>query len=313
MNLVSELKKQLSKEFEMKDFGAARKILGVEISRDRSKGILTLSQKGYIQKVLEKFHMKEAKIVSTPTASHFKLSSAQSPKTGEEMKSMESTPYASAVGSLMYAMVSTRPDLAYAVSLVSRFMHNAGKEHWNAVKWILRYLKGTSNYALVFDKNKANCTEIRGFVDSDFAGDLDKRKSIFGYIFTVCGAPISWAATLQSTIALSSTEAEYISTTEGIKEASWLHGLAAELGLKQEKLSVFCDNQSRIYLAKNGGYHGKTKHIEVKYHFIRHVIEEGSITLQKIHTSQNPADMLTKTLQATRFNYCQNLAGIYPT
>jgi hypothetical protein len=131
----------------------------------------------------------------------------------------------------MYVVICTRPDLAHVVSVVSRFMHNPGKEHWNAVKWILRYLKGTSHFGLLFDKNSVKGIGVMGFVDSDFAGDLDKRCSISGYVFSLCCSAMSWRASLQSVTALSTTEAEYVSATEGVKEAIWMQGLISELGV----------------------------------------------------------------------------------
>jgi len=154
--------------------------------------------------------MTNCKSVSTPLAAHFKLSSDLCPTSKEEIDKMFSVPYASAVGSLMYAMVCTRPDLSYAVSVVSRFMHNPGKYHWDAVKWILRYVKGSLGKCLVFDKFKSTSSDVVGFVDSDYGGDLDRRRSISGYIFTLCEGAISWKASLQSITALSTTEADML-------------------------------------------------------------------------------------------------------
>jgi len=159
----------------MKDLGVAKKILGMEITRDRRLGKLTLSQRSYVEKVLKRFNMIGVKPVSVPYASHFRLSTDMSPKTDEEMDKMSSVPYSSAVGSIMYAMVCTRPDISHAVSVVSRYMACPGKEHWQAVKWILRYLKGTADMGLTFDKAKMN-NSVVGYVDSDYAGDLDKRS-----------------------------------------------------------------------------------------------------------------------------------------
>ena len=161
---------------------------------------------------------------------------------------MKTVPYSSAVGSLMYAMVCTRPDLAHAVSVVSRFMANPGKAHWKAVKWILRYLKGASNICLVYD-GKGHGDGLVGYADSDYAGDLVKWRSLTCYIFTLFGCAVSWKSTLQPTVALSTTEAEYMSMTEGIKECIWLHGLVQSLGLKVEKPALFCDSQSALSLA----------------------------------------------------------------
>jgi hypothetical protein len=130
---------------------------------------------------------------------------------------MSHIPYSKTIENLMYAMIYTRPDLAHAVSVVSRFMHNPGKEHWNEIKWILRYLKGTSHFELLFNKNSMKEIGVMGFVDSDFDGDLDKRRSISGYVFSLCSSAVSWRASLQSVTALSTTEAEYVSPTEGVK------------------------------------------------------------------------------------------------
>ncbi|CAH9096877.1 unnamed protein product [Cuscuta epithymum] len=309
MSLVNKLKSQLSNEFEMKDLGAAKKILGMEIHRDRQAGKLYLSQKKYIEKMLNRFNMSNCKSVSTPLGAHFKLSSDSCPKTDADLIYMKNVPYSSAVGSLMYAMVCTRPDLAYAVSVVSRYMHNPGKEHWSAVKWILRYLKGASSLGLVFNRNASVSTDIVGFVDSDYGGDLDRRRSLSSYIFTLCNCAISWKATLQSIATLSTTEAEYIAATEGVKEATWLRGLATELGATQGQTIVFSDSQSVIHLTKNDTYHAKTKHIDVKYHFIRDIVAAGNIVVQNIHTLENLADLLTKPVPIAKFKQCLSLVA----
>ena len=151
---IEDLKRQLSKSFAMKDLGNAKQILGMKISRDRMNGKLWLSQENYIEKVLKRFNMISAKAVSSPLAGHFKLSSSQCPSSDKEKEEMSRVPYASAVGSLMYAMVCTRPDIAHAVGVVSRFLSNPGKEHWAAVKWILRYLRGTSRICLCFGRGE---------------------------------------------------------------------------------------------------------------------------------------------------------------
>ena len=147
-----KLKSLLSKEFDMKDLGATKKILGIEIHRDRGASKLWLSQKGYLKKVLERFSMLDAKPISTPLSTHFKLSSQLCPSSDEELKYMSKVPYANAVRCLMYLMVCTRPDISHAVSVVSRYMVDLGKEHWNAVKWIFRYLTGTHDFGILFDQ-----------------------------------------------------------------------------------------------------------------------------------------------------------------
>jgi hypothetical protein len=307
MKDVAALKSQLSSEFEMKDLGAAKKILGMEITRDRKSGFLFLSQQSYIKKVLHRFNMHDAKSVSTPIASHFKLSSTQCPTTDDDLEYMAGVPYSSAVGSLMYAMVCSRPDLSYAMSLVSRYMANPGKEHWKAVQWIFRYLHGTSNACLKFGRAGEG---LVGYVDSDFAADLDKRRSLTGYVFTIGGCAVSWKATLQPVVAQSTTEAEYMAIAEAVKETVWLKGLFAELCGVDTCINLFCDSQSAIYLTKDQMFHERTKHIDIKYHYVRDVVAQGKLKVCKISTHDNPADMMTKPVPVTKFELCSGLVGI---
>jgi hypothetical protein len=304
---ISKLKAQLSSEFEMKDLGPAKKILGMEIIRDRKAGRLYLSQRDYVDKVLDRFEV-HGDPVSTPLAAHFRLSSALSPQSDAEVDYMSRVPYSSAVGSLMYAMICTRPDLAYAVSAISRYLANPGEGHWRAVQWILRYLKGTRDICLQFGSSRNG---VVGFVDSDFAGDLDKRRSITGYVFSFGGCAISWKASLQATVALSTTEAEYMAITEAVKEAIWLRGLFSEIYGKMQVVTVYCDSQSAIHLTKDAMYHERTKHIDVRYHFIREILAAGDIVVSKIGTKDNPADMLTKPLPATKFVHCLDLVNVF--
>ena len=149
------------------------------------------------------------------------------------------------------------------------------------------------------------------FVDSNYAGDLDERRSIYGYIFTMCTGAISWKASLQSITTLSTTEVEYVVATEGVKEATWLRGLVTELGVPQATIVVFFDGQSAIHLTKNDAYHSKTKHIRVKYHYVKYTVVVREIVVRKVHTSENPANMLTKPLLIAKFEHCLDLVGIH--
>ena len=190
-------------------------------------GCLQLSQESYIEKVLERFNMNKAKLVGCPLSGHFKLSSNQCPTSEKDKEEILKVPYASAVGSLMYAMVCTRPDVAHAVGVVSRFLSNPGKEHWAAVKWILRYLRGTSKVCLCFGDGKPI---LDGFTDSDMAGDIDSRISTSKYLMTFAGRVVAWQSKLQKCVALSTTEVEFIAITEACKEELWLKKFLQELG-----------------------------------------------------------------------------------
>jgi hypothetical protein len=257
--------------------------------------------------------MQDAKTVTTPLGSHFRLSADLSPHTEDEQEYMTSVPYSSAVGSIMYAMVCTRPDISQAVSVVSRYMANPGKGHWQAVKWILRYLKGTMQFGLVYNGNANTGNCVVGYSDSDFAGNLDDRRSQTGYVFTLSRSAISWKATLQPTVALSTTEAEYMAVTEVVKEAMWLQDLVSELGVEQAQTVVYCDSQSAIHLTKNQMFHERTKHIQVKCNFVRDIISKGAIVVKKVHTTDNSADMLTKLVLGDKFKHCLDLIGVRST
>ncbi|PHU02409.1 Retrovirus-related Pol polyprotein from transposon TNT 1-94 [Capsicum chinense] len=226
----------------------------------------------------KRFNMQNAKPVSTPLVTHFKLSATLSPKIDDECDYMSRVPYSSAVGSLMYAMVYSQSDLSYVVSAVSRYMVNPGKEHWKAVQRIFRYLHGSANVYLQFGQNRDG---LIGYVDSGFAGDHDKR-SLAGYVFTIGGCAISWKATLQTTVALSTTEAEYMAITEAFKEAIWLKGLFGELSKDLQITTVFCDSQSVIFLTKDHMFHERTKHIDIRYHFVREIIARGDIIVARL-------------------------------
>ena len=272
MQEIAKMNNMLSGALEMKDIGSAKKILDQKKRKDR---LLILSQQAYLKKVLENFGMRDSKPVPTPLAQHFKLLSDQMPKTEEEEEEayIRKIPYASVLGSIMYAMFCSRPDLSYAVSMLSRFMSNPGKKHWFALKRVLRYVKGTVDKGLVYGGASSGCDEasvIKGFVDSDYAGCLDTRKSLTGFIFTAYWTTISWKAGLQKVMALSTMEAEYMALTEAVKEALWLLGLVFELNdAKQRFIRVFCDNRSALQLTKNQVFHERIKHIDVKLHFIR--------------------------------------------
>ena len=304
---ISALKSKLHANFEMKDMGDASHILGMRIKRDRCKKLIYLSQSEYIDKVLKRFNMERGKALSTPLPPYVKLSKKDCPKSEEEKAEMAKVPYSSAVGSLMYAMIATRPDIAFAVGVTSRYMSNPGKKHWEAVKGVMRYLNGTKDMCICFGRKEA-C--VMGYTDADYAGDLDKRRSTSGYVFEFTGGAVSWRSRLQDCITLSTTEAEYVAASKACKEAIWLGRLVADLGISVEMPILHCDSQSAIQLAKNPVFHAKTKHVDVKYHFIREVLEDKLLQFAKVHTSENPADLLTKGLSSERFAHCRALMGI---
>nr|XP_048331591.1 secreted RxLR effector protein 161-like [Ziziphus jujuba var. spinosa] len=222
---------------------------------------------------------------------------------------MIAVPYTNAVGSVMYVMILTRPDLAHSISVLSRFMANPGRGHWEALKWLLRYLKHTANEGLIYKKDSSE-VELNGYLDSDYAGDRDKRRSMSSYAFTLCGNCISWKSQLQPVVALSTTESEYMAATEAAKEAIWLKGLLTELKVLKHEVTLYSDSQSANHLCKNPVFHERSKHIQVRYHFIQDLTAQKVVRLEKIPTEFNPADMGTKVLTVGKFSTCKNLLRI---
>ncbi|GJU55709.1 retrovirus-related pol polyprotein from transposon TNT 1-94 [Tanacetum coccineum] len=198
-------------------------------------------------------------------------------------------------------------------NIVSRqniYLANPGKNHWEAVKWILKYLRGIANVGLVYGTDRGNHMDVTGFVDSDYAKDPDKGRSITGYTFLVQGCVVSWKATLQHVVALSTTEAEYMALTEAVKEAIWLRGLLEELGVELNTVAVNCDNQGAIHLSRNHVFHERTKHINVRYHFIREVLEAKTVKVLKVGTEHNAADALTKVVPGRKLQHCLELLKV---
>ncbi|XP_059217552.1 uncharacterized protein LOC131994728 [Stomoxys calcitrans] len=212
-------------------------------------------------------------------------------------------PYQEAEGSLTYAAQVCRPHISYAVGVLSRYNNNHGKPHWEAVKRVMRYLKGTVDYKLQFSKD--NNEYLQGFSDADWAGDLDERKSTSGYVFMFQNGSISWNSKKQSTTALSTTEAEYMAVSASAQEALWLGSLFKELG-NSSFIKIKCDNQSAINLTNNSTYHARSKHIDIRHHFVRELVEDKKIAIEYINTNDMVADVLTKPLsRIRRLHYCE--------
>ena len=214
---------------------------------------------------------------------------------------MAKVSYSSAVTSLIYVMLCTRPDIAHAVGVVIKFLENLGKEHQEVVKWILRYLRGITKDCLSI---------LKGYTHADIAGDLYNRKSTTRYLFTFLGA-ISWQSKLQKCVALSTTEEECIAATEAGKQMVWMKRFLPELGLHQKEYLIDCDIQNAIDLGRNTMYHARTKHIDVRYHWIRKKIQDGSMQVMKIPTSENHSNMLTKVVSRDKFELCKEHVGMH--
>jgi transposase InsO family protein len=309
LDSLNYLKAELSKKFEMKDLGEAHYILGIEVCRNRQEKSIRISQSKYIDDILRRFNMTDSLSVSTPLEIGLKLNKGMAPSSEEERKEMENIPYKSAVGSLMYAMLGTRPDICYAVGALSRFSSNPGATHWKAVKRVFKYLKGTKDFAIEY---KADEDDLKGYSDADWAGDIDDRRSTTGYTFIIAAGAVTWSSKKQPTVALSTTEAEYMAITQAAKEAIWIGRLLSELGFSSEGevISIYGDNQGSISLSKNSVYHARTKHIDIQHHFIREKTESGEIKLIHCPTNRMPADILTKALTKEKHDVFSRMLGM---
>ncbi|MCP3666765.1 MAG: hypothetical protein GY696_30425, partial [Gammaproteobacteria bacterium] len=294
-NLLENEKKLMAKRFKLKDLGKAHYILGIQITRDRPNRKMWLTQELFLKNMLEKFGMADCKPMKTPQEEGLKLQA----HTGDPVDRQR---YQAAVGSINYAVTATRPDLAAALTAVNKYMQCPGKEHWAAVNRIFHYIQGTLGHGIMFDGSQNSEPVLSGFADADWGGDLDGRKSTSGYIFFLGGGPVSWCSKRQDTVALSTANAEYVAACQATQEAIWLRNLLAELGFMQKCATVIGhDNQASISMSKNPTNYGTSKHIPIKFHFIREQVQARAIELEYCKTEDMVADILTKGLGRRRF------------
>ncbi|KAB2605263.1 hypothetical protein D8674_004980 [Pyrus ussuriensis x Pyrus communis] len=298
--MFKDFKQSMMIEFDMTDLGKMKYFLGIEVSQ-RSDGIF-IGQRKYAQEVLDRFRMDQCNPVNNPVVPGFKLVK------DEGGVRVDSTFYKQIVGSLMY-LTATRPDMTYVVSLISRYMERPTEMHLQAAKRVLRYVKGTIGFG-VFYKKGGN-EELLGYMDSDYAGDQDDRKSTSGYVFLMSSGAVSWSSKKQPVVTLSTTEAEFIAAASGACQAIWLRRVLRELGYDQSKATVlFCDNVSTIKLSRNPILHGRSKHIDVRFHFLRDLTKEGTVELVQCSTQEQVADILTKPLKFDVFVKLRSLMGV---
>ena len=293
--IVDDFKQAIMKRFAVKDQGELRWVLGVEVIRDRKRRTLEINQRVYVEKTLDRLGMADSKPVSTPAANvPRRMSQEEEPTNNRE--------YQSTIGAMMYAREVSRLDIAFAVQCGGRHMQRTASVHMAAAKRILRFLRGTSSDGIIYGKHGRREPVIVGFCDADYAGDEDTRRSTTAYVFMLGGAAVSWASKLQPTVALSSAEAEYMALSAGVQEAIHLRQLMADLGFPQrEPTTVYEDNQGCIALSENPVMHKRTKHIDVRHHFIRERLESGEVALRYVATQNQLADLLTKALNRDVF------------
>lgn len=295
-SLINKLFKNLSEQFTITSTKNVKHFLGMEISRLQD-GSIFVNQSSYTEKILRKFKMIDANNVSTPI-------DCNNNNVTEEIDCNE--PFREAVGNLMFLQIVTRPDISFSVNVVSRELENPKQSHWQTVKRIFRYLKGTIDVGLLYSKND----NFEVYSDADFAGDLKTRKSTSGVVSMFANAAITWQSKKQQCVALSTTEAEYVSAALATKEIIWLKKLFDECSIVIPKYTLFVDNMSAIKLVKNPEFHQRSKHIDVKYHFIRDSFQKGEIDVQFVKSEDQIADIFTKALPKPRFVYLREHLGL---
>ncbi|GKC77815.1 retrotransposon protein, putative, ty1-copia subclass [Tanacetum coccineum] len=291
--MLQDVKSYLGRCFAMKDLGESAYILGIKINRDRSKRLIGLCQSAYIKKIL-KIYMDNSKRGTIPMQEKLKFSKSQGASTPAEIQRMQNIPYASAVGSIMYAVRCTRPDVAFAQNITSRFQQNPGDAHWTAVKNIL----------------KVSC-----YTDAGYLTDADDMKSQTGYVFVLNGGVVDWKSTKQSIFATSSTDAEYIAAFDASKEAVWIRKFISGLGVVptiEEPINMYCDNTGAIAIAKDHGVTKGARHFRAKVHYLRETIEMGDVRIEKVDTDDNLADPFTKALAFPKHSELTEKIGMIP-
>ena len=290
VSLCEEFSKCMHSEFEMSMMGELNYFLGLQIKQTK-EGIF-INQAKYVKDLLKKFDFEGMKPLSTPMSSSIKIDK------DENGKAVDITKYRGMIGSLLY-LTASRPDIMYSVCLCARYQSNPKESHLNAVKRIFRYLSGNKNLGLWYPKGTH--IELFSYTDADWAGCTIDRKSTSGTCHFLGFALVSWFSKKQNSVALSTAEAEYISAASCCAQVLWMKQTLLDLGLSYDHVPIMCDNTSAINLSKNPVLHSRTKHIEIRHHFLRDHVQKGDITLEFISTNHQIADILTKPLALERF------------
>jgi hypothetical protein len=295
----------LRERFDIKALAVASWMLGMRITRDRDARTITLDQQQYIDTALKRFGLEQCKSLSTPEA----VGARDDTNTALDVPA-DKQRYMELTGTLQYAATGTRPDICHAVHYLTSNMSAPTVRHMQAAERVLRYLAGTKEVGLVFGSRTPVAERLQepttmtcsAFADADWAGDKSDRKSTTGWVAMVNGDPISWRCKKQTVVALSTCEAELYAEAAAIQEVQWIRGALAELGLNAPGASMISgDNQSTITISKNGVKTERTKHVDVKYHFVTNAINDQQIELQWVPTAQQQADIFTKALHQPAF------------
>jgi Reverse transcriptase (RNA-dependent DNA polymerase)/gag-polypeptide of LTR copia-type/GAG-pre-integrase domain/Integrase core domain len=301
--------KELEGHFKLRNLGPTSWLLGMKITRDLSNHSISLSQQQYITDILKEYGFADCNPISTPMDPGLTLQKTQS-LSDEDKEFMSKVPYLSAVGSLTYLAQCTRPDIAFAVGTLAKYNSNPSPIHWKAVKHVFRYLQGTKDYELIYKPDEEQELFIT-YTDANHGACKDTGRSTGGYAVKIGTGAVSWSSKLQSVVALSTTEAEYMAAVEAGKELKWMRSLLGEFGYKVDGASTLCiDNQSAINVSKNPEHHGRMKHLDLKFHWLRENVEGGMIKPKHVGTNDMIADCLTKPLNRIKHDNCRIGLGL---
>ena len=307
---IQKVKSDLASRFKIHDQGPATSILGIKIERDRPNRSIHLSQPGYIESILDQFGMSDCNPVLTPMEENRKLSASMSPETPERQAEMKAYPYRELIGKLLYLAIATRPDIAYTVGVLCRFVENPGMDHWLAAKRVLRYLRGTVNMKLVYSQQPSPDL-FTTFSDADLSGNPDNSRSTGGFAVCVGGGATQWGSRLQPHVSLSSTESEYTTASKVGCEIMWMRYLFEELGYDMTRPSpLLVDNKSAIQVLKHPEHQSTMKHVHRAYHWIREQVEQRLIAVHHVPGNENPADIFTKPLGRVKFTRFRDMLGL---
>ena len=292
---ASRRKDEIGRVWEIKDVGEMEYFLGMRVQQDLKLGTVRLTQRPYWELVLNRFSLTHIIPRNTPLPVGIVLDSNMSPKTVSERKEMYDKPYHPVLGSVMWGQLATRPDLAFSVSLLARFQANPGIDHWNALMHVIGYIKNTMDYGLTYSRDYE--LSPTAFVDADYGGCRDTRRSTSGYVFLMAGGAVSWSSKRQATVALSTVEAEYVAMSRCTQQMAWMHSWLDEVEIEYSLPGVIKgDNRGAIALTKNTKDHGKVKHIDIRHHYIRELLKSGNIVMEQVSSADNLADIFTKPL-----------------
>jgi len=292
---IKKRKDEMGKEWEIKDVGENDYFLGMRVQQDLNLGTIRLTQRPYWEHVLNRFNLTHTSPRNTPLPVGITLDHNMSPKTDSERAQMADKPYRPVLGSVMWGQLATRPDLSFAVSLLSRFQADPGIEHWNALMHVIGYIKNTMDYGLTYSRD-ADLTPL-AYVDADYGGCRDTRRSTTGYIFTMAGGAVTWSSKRQATVALSTVEAEYVAMSRCAQQMVWMQMWLDEVEIGHDMPGVIKgDSRGAIALVKNTKDHGKVKHIDIRHHYIRELVTSELILFEQIPSADNLTDLFTKPL-----------------